>query len=60
MKKYLKPQISKIILDKTISLVMMTWNPGDGKPPYPPGRPPEKPWPPHKNSFQSPFESPFK
>ena len=54
-KKYLKPVVERIALDNTISLVMMTWQPGDGKPPYPPGKPPDKP----KGAFDSPFESPF-
>jgi len=32
---------------------MMSWHPGDGKPPHPPH-------PPHPNKpFASPFESPF-
>lgn len=61
MKKYIKPKVTRIELDNSISLVMMTWNPGDGKPPGPPGRPPDKPWPPNGNSpFQSPFsDRPF-
>ena len=58
MKKYIKPEITKIELDNSISLVMMAWNPGDGMPSHPPGRPPDKPWPPHGNSsFQSPFDN---
>jgi len=59
MKKYLKPEINLIIIDNTVSLVMMSWKPGDGKPPHPPGRPPDKPWPPNGGSFNSPFNSPF-
>jgi len=58
MKDYIKPEITRIELDNTISLVMMSWQPGDGKPPTPPGRPPDKPWPPHKG-YDSPFQSPF-
>ena len=57
---YIKPNVTRIVIDNTISLVMMSWNPGDGKPPKPPGRPGDKPWPPHGNSFESPFQSPFK
>ena len=53
-KKYIKPEISRIVLDNSISLVMMSWQPGDGKPPYPPGKPPKP-----KGAFDSPFESPF-
>lgn len=52
MKKYVKPEIIRIELDNSISLVMMTWNPGDGKPPWAPGKPPHSPG--------KPFESPFK
>lgn len=56
MKQYIKPKITRIELDNTISLVMMSWQPGDGKPPYPPGKPPkDKP----KGAFDSPFDSPF-
>lgn len=58
MKKYIKPEITRIELDNTISLVMMTWNPGDGKPPYPPGKPPHPPHP--HGAFESPFsDKPF-
>jgi hypothetical protein len=50
---YQKPKIIRIELDNSISLVMMSWQPGDGKPPHPPH-------PPHpKGVFDSPFESPF-
>ena len=52
---YIKPIVARIDLDNTISLVMMSWQPGDGKPPYPPGKPPKKP----KGAFDSPFDSPF-
>ena len=57
MKKlYIKPEVNRIVLDNSISLVMMSWNPGDGKPPEPPGKPPkDRP----KGAFDSPFESPF-
>jgi hypothetical protein len=53
-KKYIKPKVIKIRLDNTISLVMMTWHPGDGKPPHPPH-------PPHPHgTFESPFgDKPF-
>jgi hypothetical protein len=55
MKKYITPKITRIALDNTISLVMMSWQPGDGKPPYPPGKPPHPPHP-----FGSPFaDRPF-
>jgi hypothetical protein len=55
MKKiYIKPEVTRIELDNTISLAMMSWAPGDGKPPEPPGKPPKP-----KAAFQSPFESPF-
>ena len=57
MKKYEKPELTRIQLDNSISLVMMTWNPGDGKPPSPPGKPPHPPHP--DKPFSSPFESPF-
>jgi hypothetical protein len=53
-KMYSKPKLTRVKLDNTISLVMMTWSPGDGKPPYPPGKP-DKP----HHSFESPFQSPF-
>lgn len=56
MKQYVKPEIIRIELDNTISLVMMSWKPGDGKPPEPPGKPPH---PPHPHGFDSPFQSPF-
>jgi len=53
MKEYIKPEIKRIELGNSISLVMMSWHPGDGKPPHPPH-------PPHPNKpFASPFESPF-
>ncbi len=55
MKKYIKPKIEKITIDNSISLVMMSWNPGDGKPPWVPGQPPSPPGRP----FDSPFNSPF-
>jgi hypothetical protein len=55
-KKYVKPQITRIEMDNTISLVMMSWQPGDGKPPVPPGKPPHLPKP---HGFDSPFQSPF-
>jgi len=57
VKKYIKPEITRIELDNTISLVMMSWHPGDGKPPEPPGKPPHPPKP--KGAFDSPFETPF-
>lgn len=53
MREYIKPEIKRIELDNSISLVMMTWNPGDGKPPWAPGPPPDRP-------KGKPFESPFK
>lgn len=53
-RKYKKPVVERIPLDNTISLVMMTWQPGDGKPPHPP-HPPH----PHGGTFDSPFESPL-
>lgn len=57
MKKYIKPKVTRIELDNSISLVMMTWNPGDGKPPYPPGKPPKDK---SKGAFDSPFnDRPF-
>ena len=55
-KKYVKPEITRVALDNTISLVMMS-NPGHGhghghdKPPKPP-KPP-------KGAFDNPFDSPF-
>jgi len=55
MKEYQSPKITRIVLDNTISLAMMSWQPGDGKPPEPPGKPPKKP----KGAFDSPFQSPF-
>ena len=59
MKKlYIKPIVTRIDLDNTISLVMMSWQPGDGKPPNPPGKPPH-PDHPRGGSFDSPFQSPF-
>jgi len=51
MKIYIKPEIKCIKLDNTISLVMMSWQPGDGKPPW--AQPPHPPHP------KKPFESPF-
>ena len=56
-KKYQKPEITRIELDNTISLVM-SWKPGDGKPPGPPGKPPHPPHP-NPHGFDSPFQSPF-
>jgi len=56
-KKYVKPIITRIELDNTICLVMMSWKPGDGKPPEPPGKPPHPPHP--HQAFDSPFNSPF-
>ena len=50
LRKYIKPEVTRIELDNTICLVMMS------KPPHPPHPPhPHKP----KGSFDSPFESPF-
>jgi hypothetical protein len=49
-KKYQKPKVTRIELDNTISLVMMS------KPSHPP-HPPHPPKP--KGSFDSPFDSPF-
>ena len=46
MKKYIKPEVTKVVLDNTISLVMMS------KPPHPP-HPPKPPKP--KGAFDSPF-----
>jgi len=60
MRVYIRPEVNRVELDNSISLVMMTWSPGDGKPPSPPGRPPDKPWPPNSSPFDSPFHSPFK
>jgi hypothetical protein len=55
-KAYIKPEITRIELDSQISLCMMSWQPGDGKPPYPPGKPPH----PHQ-TFENPFaDNPFK
>jgi len=53
-KKYVKPEVTRVALDNSITLVMMTWQPGDGKPPHPPHPPkPDKP-------FASPFgDKPF-
>lgn len=51
-KVYIKPIVNKVELDNSISLVMMTWQPGDGKPPWTPSKPTSKP-------FESPFDSPF-
>jgi len=45
-KKYIKPEITKIEIDNTISLVMMS------HPPHPP-HPPKPPKP--KGAFDSPF-----
>ena len=45
-KKYIKPEVTRIVLDNTISLVMMS------KPPHPP-HPPKPPKP--KGAFDSPF-----
>jgi hypothetical protein len=53
-KKYVKPAVNRIDLDNIISLVMMTWKPGDGKPPEPPGKPKGM-----QSPFQSPFQSPY-
>ena len=47
---YIKPEITRIELDNSISLVMMS------KPRHPP-HPPHPPKP--KGAFDSPFESPF-
>ncbi|MCW3804327.1 hypothetical protein [Plebeiibacterium marinum] len=36
---YSKPMVNTICIDCNISLIMMTaWQPGDGKPPGPPGQ----------------------
>jgi len=51
-KKYIKPEVVRVEIDNTISLVMMSWHPGDGKPPHPP-HPPKPPKP--KGTFESPF-----
>lgn len=48
-KKYIKPEVTRIEIDNTNSLFMMSWQPGDGKPPEPPGKPKPK-------TFESPFE----
>jgi hypothetical protein len=51
MKKiYIKPEVTRVAIDNTISLVMMS------KPPHPP-HPPKPPKP--KGAFDSPFDSPF-
>ena len=55
-KRYIKPEVIKIELDNKISLVMMTWKPGDGRPPWTPGKPPVIPPPKPKRPFESPFE----
>jgi hypothetical protein len=54
-RKYVKPTITRIALDNTISLVMMSHGNGHGhdKPPKPPK--PPKP----KGAFDSPFGSDF-
>jgi hypothetical protein len=52
-KKYIKPEITRIELDNTITLVMMTHPPHPPHPPKPPH--PHKP----KGAFDSPFDSPF-
>ncbi len=36
-RKYIAPDIIEQPIDNEISLIMMTWNPGDGKPPTSPG-----------------------
>jgi hypothetical protein len=52
-KKYVKPEIIRIEIDNTISLVMMSHHHGHDKPPKPPK--PPKP----KGAFDSPFDTPF-
>ncbi len=39
-RRYTPPSIEEYLIDHNISLVMMTtaWQPGDGKPPGPPGK----------------------
>jgi len=51
-RKYIKPEITRIELDNTISLVMMT------HPVHPP-HPPHPPKPPKHGAFDNPFDSPF-
>jgi hypothetical protein len=52
-KVYVKPTITRIALDNTISLVMMSH-------PHHPPHPPHPPKPPHPHgAFDSPFETPF-
>lgn len=60
-KIYIKPELTIVKLDNSISLAMMSsWKPGDGKPPYPPGKPDRPDHPLHSNSFESPFsDTPF-
>ena len=48
-KKYIKPTVTRIEIDNTISLVMMSHHHGHDKPPKPPK--PPKP----KGAFESPF-----
>ena len=55
MKSYIKPEIKKIELDNSISLVMMTLPPNSNGHGWGPGGKPKNP----KGSFDSPFESPF-
>ena len=50
MKKYIKPEVTRIVLDNSFSLIMMT------HPPHPP-KPPKPPKP--KGAFDSPFGSDF-
>jgi len=50
---YSKPEVTRIILDNSISLVMMTSFPPD--PPIRPGKPPKG----GSKGIDSPFESPF-
>ena len=52
-KKYIKPEVTRIVLDNTISLAMMSHHHGHDKPPKPPK--PPKP----KGAFDSPFGNDF-
>jgi len=56
-RKYVTPLITKEIIDNEISLVMMTWTPGSGKPPGPPGQGKKEAF--SNDPTQSPAGNPF-
>ena len=56
-KKYKKPGINNIIIDKEISLILMTYTNGDDPPPPPPGGPGAAAANPfQENAFDKPLE----